>query len=282
MAWFSGLLPTPDAVLNELNSQIRVSAISLDDFPDWESRLEHPANSPIPYMRAQNQRRNDCQGQSLANGEEKRAWYCRQTMIQRSDIYAYNASEYVSGKNQVGKDQGTTIGSGVTVLTKGLQDLSVNPGLMTEADWPYNTYETNYRKFATRAQAVRIDQTFVSEHQAMPDFRTLMCGLAAGGSAHIGTWWPPAWKQLEGRRLMDSPPRGGGGHATEIIWAVKVTGKWYLVVWNSHGDQYYLMSEACYSALRQKNFDPFGAYLLMPDQPKKRYLDWGSDSPWFE
>jgi hypothetical protein len=50
----------------------------------------------------------------------------------------------------------------------------------------------------------------------------------------------------------------GGGHATEIIWAVEVRGQWYLCVWNSHGDGYYLMSQRCYEQLQEAQWEPFG------------------------
>ena len=63
----------------------------------------------------------------------------------------------------------------------------------------------------------------------------------------------------------------GGGHATEIIWAVEVAGTWYLAVWNSHGDGYYLMSRRCYEQLCGNNWEPFGGYLLTPDRMVERY-----------
>jgi hypothetical protein len=74
-------------------------------------------------------------------------------------------------------------------------------------------------------------------------------------------------------KLMDSAPNGGGGHATEIVWAVKVNGRWYLAVWNSHGYGAYLMSQRCYETLQRSQFSPFGGYLLMPDKPVERYYD---------
>jgi hypothetical protein len=72
---------------------------------------------------------------------------------------------------------------------------------------------------------------------------------------------------------MDRMPRSGGGHATEIIWAVEVRGQWYLCVWNSHGDGYYLMSQRCYEQLQEAQWEPFGGFLLMPDKAVQRYHD---------
>lgn len=270
---FPGLRESTPEELAELNSLVRCKAIDPRDYSDFEAILRDPQNDPRPHMRAQRQDRNDCQGQALANGEEKRRWYCTGEMVQLSDIYAYNASEYVSHPNNVGDDRGTSIASGVKLLTQGISKLSVKPGLPTEAVWPYGTYERSAAKFESRARQVQIDDAFVSEHQPMPEFDGMLAGVAAGGSGHIGTYWGVSWSKLDGMRLMGSPPTSGDGHATEIIWAVFIDGEWYLVVWNSHGDRYYLMSRRCYEALRRNNFAPFGGYLLLPDKPVERYHD---------
>jgi hypothetical protein len=278
--WYSGLIEPTETERRFCNALMKVKAINARDYPNWESRLLDPDANPIPHMRAQRQTRNDCQGQALANGEEKRQWYVTGKMWQLADIYAYNASEYFGRPQNVGRDQGTSIQSGVGVLTRGLGAIGVAPGLPLESDWPYDSYERSSSNFARRASAVDIDQTWVSEHGELPDWEGMLVGLAAGGSGHIGTYWPPRWSQIGARRLMDTLPRGGGGHATEIIWAVRIDGVWYLVVWNSHGDQYYLMSRKCYEQMQRTQAQPFGGYLLLPDKPEERFVDWRKESPW--
>lgn len=272
MSEFNLRVPTADEQ-RLCQSGMPVKAINGSDFPEWESYLEDPKNDPRPHMRKQNQRRSDCQGQSLCNGTEKRVWYCTGQMIQLSDTYAYNGSERIGGINRVGDDAGTSIDSGVILVTKGIDALGVKPGLATEADWPYEPYETSAARFDERAKVVPISDAMVTEHGPMPDFQGMLIVVAAGGSGHIGTFWPPRWSQLEGRRLMDTAPTGGGGHATEIIWAVKIGGRWYLVVWNSHNDEYYLMSHRCYEQLQRSQFAPFGAYVLLPDRAAERWED---------
>jgi len=266
------LIPSAEE-LAACNASMKVSAIDANDFPDWEARLADPKNDPRPHMRAQRQERSDCQGQSLANGEEKRTWYSTGKMIQLADIFAYNGSEYISGTNNIGRDQGTSIQSGVRLLTEGIQSIGVKPGLPLESAWPYYSYERSAGNFANRAKQVEIESSMTTEHGPMPDFQGMLITVAAGGSGHIGTFWPPQWAKLEGRRMMDSAPTGGGGHATEIIWAEKIGGRWYLVVWNSHGDQFYWMSQRCYEQLQRSQFSPFGAYVLLPDRAKERYHD---------
>jgi len=279
-AWYSGLIEPTETEVRNCNAAMKVKGISARDFPKWEDRLLDPDANPIPHMRTQRQQRNDCQGQSLANGEEKRGWYCTGKMVQLSDMYAYNGSEYFGRPQNVGRDSGTSIQSGVGLLTRGLPAIGAAPGLPTEQAWPYQPYERSSSRFASRASAVEIDQTWVAEHGELPDWEGMLVALAAGGSGHIGTYWPPRWGAVGNRRLMDKLPRGGGGHATEIIWAVQIDGVWYLVVWNSHGDQYYLMSRRCYEELQRTQAQPFGGYVLLPDDPVQRFVDWRKQSPW--
>jgi hypothetical protein len=72
---------------------------------------------------------------------------------------------------------------------------------------------------------------------------------------------------------MDDAPEGGGGHATEIIVAIRINGVWQLVVWNSHGYGAYLMTRKAYDELQSERWQPFGGYLIMPDKPVERYHD---------
>ena len=272
MSEFNLQLPTAEEkALCRLST--RVKAIDSKDFPDWEAYLLDPKNDPRPHMRKQNQRRSDCQGQSLANGTEKRVWYCTGKMEQFSDTYAYQGSERIGGLQRIGKDQGTSIHSGVILLTEGIKSLSVKPGLPTEQAWPYEPYETSSARFDQRAKAVAVNDACVTEQGPMPDFEGMLITVAAGGSGHIGTFWAPKWGQLEGRRVMVEAPTSGGGHATEIIWAEKIAGRWYLNVWNSHNDEYYIMPQSTYERLQRNQFDPFGAFILLPDRAAERWED---------
>ena len=92
--WWFGLIEPTETERRFCNALMKVKAINARDFPKWEDRLLDPDADPVPHMRTQRQERNDCQGQSLANGEEKRHWYCTGEMVQLSDMYAYNGSEY--------------------------------------------------------------------------------------------------------------------------------------------------------------------------------------------
>ena len=254
-----------------LERTAKVGVIRASDFPGWQSVLLDQENDPVPHMQVERQQRNDCQGNACANGEERRVWYCTGEMPQLSEMFAYNASEFISGPRYVGRDQGTTIQSGVQLLTEGIPELGVSPGLPLERDWPYNQYFKSPEDFAGGCDRLPIEKSMVTQHGALPDWEGMLVSVAAGGSGHIGTYWGVRWSQVAGRRCMSSPPTRGGGHATEIIWAHKINHEWYLVVWNSHGDGFYYMNQKTYEYLQRKQFSPFGGYVLLPDRAQERY-----------
>ena len=161
--------------------------------------------------------------------------------------------------------------SGVKLLTKGIPDLGVKPGLCLESEWKYGTYETKASRFAERAKGLTIDGSWVSEHGPMPSWDQMLIALSAGGTGHIGVYWAPSFSRVESYSVWSRNATGGGGHAVEIIAAVELRGTWHLVVWNSHGNGYKLMPRANYEAYQRNQFAPFGGYLLMPDKPVERY-----------
>lgn len=247
--------------------------VRASDFSGYLDVLRDPANSPLRVMQVERQQRNDCQGNATANGEEYRTWYCsgRQVMPMLSEMYAYQASEFSMSEGQVGKDQGTSIHSGVRLLVDGVSKLGLAAGLPMEPAWPYSRWCRSATEFRRHCSGLQVEQSHVTESGPMPDWDGALAAVAAGSSIHVGTYWNVNWKQVGGRRCMDSAPRSGGGHATEIIWAEEHEGQWYLAVWNSHGDGYYLMSRRCYDQLQKDQCEPFGGFLLAPDKMVERY-----------
>lgn len=270
---FYGLLPSTPEGIREVLSTFRVKAMAADDLPGWEDRLEQRTRLLMTIMRKQNQQRSDCEGNATANGAEAQHQYVTGEMVQFSDTYGYQGSERIMGRMNVGKDSGASMESGVILRVEGIKAINVGSGLPLESDWPYQPYERDVARFEARAKSVKLQDTFVAESGALPDFDQFLLNLAAGGVGHIGTYWPFREANVGGFKCMDSPPAGGGGHATEIIGAIRVNGSWYLTVWNSHGYGAYLMSRRCYEALQNRQWQPFGGYLIMPDKPVERFHD---------
>ena len=251
----------------------KVGVIRAEDFKDWEAVLLDPARSPVPHMEVERQTMSDCQGQATANGEESRRWKVSGTMPNLSEMYAYCASLYIMGPRNVGVDDGSSIQAGVRVLTEGIESLNVSPGLPSLQNWPYSRWCRNADQFRRFCQSLTIEKSIVTEVGEMLPWKDALASLAAGASIHIGTYWNVQWRPFNGKRIMTALPRPGGGHATEIIWAEKINGVWYMVVWNSHGDGWYYLPESVYTALQRTQCNPFGGYTLYPDRIVERYYD---------
>jgi len=269
----SGLFRPSDAERAAVAESLSVPVVRASDFSGYLDVLRDPKNSPLRVMQVERQQRNDCQGNATANGEEYRTWYCsgRQVMPTLSEMFAYQASEFLMSEGQVGKDQGTSIHSGVRLLVDGVSKLGLGAGLPMESAWPYSRWCRSATEFRRYCSGLKIEAAHVTESGPMPDWDGALAAVAAGSSIHIGTKWDVNWKTVGNRRCMDSAPRSGGGHATEIIWAEEIGGQWYLCVWNSHGDGYYLMSRRCYDQLQKDQCEPFGGFLLAPDKMVERY-----------
>ena len=267
----NGLRQAPPGAIDAL-ARTATCAVSATAFPDWEKRAKEGYNDPVPHMRAQLQRINDCQGQSLCSGTEKRHWIVTGKMIQRSDMYAYNGSEAIDGS--VGRNIGSTITAGVRLLTEG-PGSGIKPGIAFEEDWPYTQYLRSQAQFYAQAQSTPIEDSYLTQHQPLPSFEDMCAACVAGATGHIGTWWGNiAWVPRGDSREMSQVPRGGGGHATEVLYPRFVEGAWRLLTWNSHGDRYYYIPERVWNQMVDEQFQPFGGALLIPDVAEERWEDW--------
>lgn len=271
MAEFTGLILPSDELRDSVDSSVRVQAFKPEDVPDWEKRLLDPANDPTAHLEKKRQRRNDCQGNAIANCLTKILWTITGDATELSDTAAYQLCEWIDNRGRVGMDRGTSIQSGVTLITKGIEGVT-EPGLPTEADWPYETYTSNAAQVKARAQkCTNVGQDVIVEHFAAPDFRTALIVMALGGAIHWGTYWGLQW---DGRRVVRKyvGKHGGGGHATAIVHAIRLaSGEWLLVVLNSHGDGVFFVDETAYEEMRSKRYSPYGAYALLPDKPIERF-----------
>lgn len=260
-----------------IESTMAVKGISEADFPGWQERLREIGPQLLQTIKVERQTQNDCQGNALATGEEARKFLATGEMVQLARTYAYNACEYLSGRGNVGRDSGTSIQSGVRLLTEGIKSLNVSPGLPTEEIYKYGTYERSAARFEERARGAAIDKTYVSEHGQAPPLKDLPVACAAGGGIHFGVFWgvKMTTKKVGDRtfKLWSSTPGGGGGHALEIVSCLWIDGEWWPLVWNSHGDGPILMPPEKYEYYQSRQFRPFGGYLLLPDRAKQRFED---------
>ena len=153
------LLPTRDE-LRICEREMTVAATDLPpaSFPGWQDVVKRYSEILLTELVVERQTINDCQGNAIATGEEARQRLLTGKMVQLARTYAYNASEYLSGPNNVGRDQGTSIQSGVRLMTKGIEVLILLPDCQQKK-----------RGVTGRMNAMRHD--LQSEHAALLSFR---------------------------------------------------------------------------------------------------------------
>jgi hypothetical protein len=263
----TGLIVASAALKAHVRKIVSICKLSLRDLDGWEDRAKDPALDPESWgMRKQLQETNDCQGQSLANGGERRRYYETGDRVQLSDLFAYQRTEMVD--NLFGRDSGTSIEGGATVVT--------TIGLPEESLHPYHVngrlnYLTNRRAFEAICNDPKIqascEQNRAASFEPAPDFDKVLAGIVCGGSLHWGTMWPLRWDS--NRVLQDYITGNAGGHATEGVWVRWHNGDWQLKFLNSHGDGYYYVTRKAYENTIRKS--PFGAFLILPKDPIEQF-----------
>lgn len=278
-----GLVIPSKEELRECQRAMTVAAEDLPpaSFPGWENVAKEYAANLLAALAVELQTQNDCQGNALATAEEARQFLLTGKMTQLARTYAYNASEWIGGKaSRIGRDAGTSIQSGVTLMTKGMPDLGVAPGLPTESSYKYGTYERNAQRFVERAKSAVIVPSSVANHGPAPTADQLPLVCAVGGSVHAGVFWAPQFvkRKLAGRewKVWNSTPSNGGGHALAfgifVQWIPEENCFWP-AIWNSHGDGPILIPPELWDRYAKKQFEPFGGYVMLPDKPEEKWHD---------
>lgn len=271
------LIPTDDELQWAASSMAVKCPLNASDFPGWEDKLKEWSERLIAKLEVSRQEQNDCNADSGATGQEARHYWCTGEMVQLARTYLYNACEYVSGPNNVGRDQGTSIQSAIKVLTEGIQSLGVPAGLPLESVWRYMTYERSASRFAERAKGAVIVSDVLAQHGPAPKLADLPLHCAAGGGLHFGVFWGVrfAQKTIGGRKfkVWTTVSGGGGGHALEGVTCLWLDNQWWPAIWNSHGDGLILMEHAVYERYQAQQFSPFGGYGTLPDKPVERWHD---------
>lgn len=262
-----GLIVASPALKKLCRLQTKVCALSLDDLKDWESIAKDPALDPENWgMRKQRQETNDCQGQALANGGERRRYYETGDRVQLSDMFAYQRTEIFDGS--FGRDSGTSIEGGAMVGAEvGIPEEELHPYHLN-GRLNYMTNRSEFERLAARPEVLAsCEKNKAASFEPAPSFEKALAGVVCGGSLHWGTMWPLRWDA--NRVLRDYIAGNAGGHATEGVWVSFMNGQWCLKFLNSHGDGYYYVTKVAYeNAIRRS---PFGGFLMLPNNPIERF-----------
>jgi hypothetical protein len=242
-------------------------------FKDWE-RLLIPENDPRNWLRKEWQRRNDCCANSGTSGLELMLKRRRNQLVELARTWAYQQCEIIDGK--FGADSGVSV--------PGLIKLFMTLGCTTEALYPYGQYTRNRRQFnawQTPELLADAETRRIQGSIPAPSFGEACVHVAMGNPIHWGHWWSVPFRNetiapgVTGRVVRGyRRGHGGGLHATEIVWVIVTpSGERLLVCANSHNDGFFYIPEAEYEAMRDRSFNPCGAYVMLAhEDPIEQYV----------
>lgn len=265
----SGLLIPSDELLSDVGSICTVcETVSEDQLPAFESLLK-PENDPRTWgLKAERQTRNDCQANSGTSAVEVIEFRTKGIKAELSRMFWYQQCEILD--RSFGQDRGTTIAAGAKV--------ALEIGVPLESEYPYTRYTRDRRQFDRWVQPVLSSAATrrIKGVAPLPDWSTMLAHVALGHPVHWGTHWSLNFsKETEtGRRIARRYfPHGNSGHAHMIVWATRLrSGEWVAIVWNSHGDEYFLITQEFYEEARNPRNNPYGGYIFLgEDKPIERF-----------
>jgi hypothetical protein len=232
------------------------------DLKDF-ARLLTPENDPRNWgLKAERQRTNDCRANSGTSAIEVIEYHKTGKVVELSRMFYYQQCELIDRK--LGADSGVSVASGVKVARE--------LGSPTEVEYPYSWYTRNRQQLDKWARPVMESASTRRIHgfAPMPPWATMIAHVASGQPVDWATHWPLSFEREPetGRRIARRyRPHGGQGHAHLIVWAMRLrTGQWVAVVWNSHGDEYFLVTEEFYEEARNPRMNPFGGYVILGEE----------------
>lgn len=262
-----GIIIASDELRAEVDGSLSVCApLDPKDFPDWQ-RLLTAENDPRNFLRNEWQKENDCNANSATSGNEVVEKRRKGKAGEQSRMFVYQGTEIIDGK--LGQNTGTSVPAAVKLLK--------DQGAPLELEYPYSQYTRNRQQFdrwntaAIKASAAtrRISGAIVA-----PSFAEAKIHLALGNPIHWGHFWGLSFRTEEivpglTARVCRQYRRshGSSGHATEVVWPVLTArGEWLFWVANSHNDKGFFISEPAYEEMRDRNYSPYGAYVLLGDE----------------
>jgi len=152
-----------------------------------------------------------CQGHAIASCcEQLHTIATGGDRTQLSNIFAYLASQRITGDQLFGRDSGSTISSGV--------ELATGNGICPEALAPY----PNPVRYPNSSERNRIlsDENYAAGKPYMirssvgiKTYDDAVTWIGGGGAINLGIAWPPKMRNVSGRKTAVAAASSGGGHA---------------------------------------------------------------------
>jgi len=182
---------------------------------------------------------------------------------QLSNIFAYLASQRITGDQLYGRDSGSTISSGVQLSTQhGICPLELAP-------YPQPVRYPNARE----RQAILKQSNYAagepfkirSSLGAVKSADHAIDLIGGGAVITIGMGWPPQIRDVDGRKTIVGPGGDNGGHAIAILGYKRDS---TLIAHNSHGYWLDIEPSAFNRILRQRWTVAVGLSDMANPQPR--------------
>lgn len=196
---------------------------------------------------------------------------------QLSDIFAYLASQKITGSQLFGRDAGSTISSGV--------ELATGNGICPEELAPY-PQPVRYPNARERQSILKQSNYTAGEPYkirssvGIKSHEDAINWIGGGGVCSLGIAWPPRMRTINGRKTAVGAASSGGGHAIAIL-GYRKNGN--LVVANSHNYWLEITPDAFTQMLRHRWTVCIGLSDMANPQPrtiadfKQGMSDWAKE-----
>ena len=219
-----------------------------------------------------------CQGHAIASCVEQLNMIATGgDRTQLSNIFAYIASQEITGSQLSGRDSGSTISAGV--------ELATGSGIPPEALVPYPN-PVRYPNSRAR-QAILKKSNYLAGNPyrirssvAIKSHQNAIDWIGGSGVISLGIPWSPPMKTINGRRTAIGAANGGGGHA---ICALGYKESGNLIFANSHNYWLDITPKAFEQMLRHRWTVAIGLSDMANPVPRdmsqlqKGLSDWAAD-----
>lgn len=219
-----------------------------------------------------------CQGHAIASCVEQLNMIATGgDRTQLSNIFAYIASQEITGSQLSGRDSGSTISAGV--------ELATGNGIPPESLVPYPN-PVRYPNSRARQAILKKSHYLagapykIRSSVAIKSHQNAIDWIGGGGVISLGISWAPPMKTINGRRTAVGAANGGGGHAICVMGYDK---NGNLIVANSHNYWMSITPKAFDQMLRHRWTVAIGVSDMANPVPrdmsqlKKGLSDWAAD-----
>ena len=182
------------------------------DFVSYSNPVEVRPDLGENQHRLENQSSmGSCQGHSIASCcEQLNTIATGGDRTQLSNIFAYIASQKITGSQLFGRDSGSTISSGVELATGN----GICPEELAPYPDPVRYPNSRERQSILKQSNYEAGEPYkIRSSVAIKTYDDATNWIGGGGVINLGISWPPRMQTIGNRKTAVAAASGGGGHA---------------------------------------------------------------------